>query len=179
MGIILESIDFKRGCKVLDIGCGTGDLLIELRNRIGDDYELCGIDTSDKKIIKAKKSQEKFNIKFEKGSIENIQYQDNYFDVILSTFAFHHMTMDVMENGVKEIKRVLKEGGQLLIIDIGKPANLYSKFISLFLRWYEECGTNLHGEVIDILKKNKFEIKFVKNTTRLIGTVNIILAYNI
>ena len=55
MGIILDSIDFKKGYKVLDIGCRNGSLLIELSNRIDDSCELIGIDASKKKYRKSKK----------------------------------------------------------------------------------------------------------------------------
>ena len=55
MGIILDSIDFKEGYKILDIGCSKGTLLVELRHRLGDKYEMVGIDLSAKRIEKAKK----------------------------------------------------------------------------------------------------------------------------
>jgi len=178
MGIILDSIEFKEGYKVLDIGCSKGTLLIELRHRIGDKCELIGIDRSAKRIEKAKKLAKDLDIKFEEGIIENIQYDDNYFDVVLSTFLFHRLNIESKNKGVKELKRVLKSNKKILIIDVGKPTNIYSKFIGFLLRWYQEYSTNLHGEVIDILKENGFKIKFVKNTVRMVGTINIILAEN-
>lgn len=178
MGIILDSIDFKEGYKLLDIGCSTGTLLIELRHKLGDKYELVGIDLSAKRMEKAKKNSQNLNIKFEEGRIENIQYEDNYFDVILSTFLFHRLNIESKKKGIKELKRVLKTNKKLLIIAVGKPTNPYSYFIGLFLRWIQEFKSNLHGEVIDILKENGFKILFVKNTVRLIGTINIILAEN-
>jgi len=178
MGIILDNIEFEEGSKVLDIGCSTGTLLIELKHRIGYKCELIGIDRAAKRIEKAKKSAQNLGIKFEEGIIENIQYDDNYFDVVLSTFLFHRLDIESKKKGVKELKRVLKPNKKLLIIDVGKPTNLYSKFIGFFLRWFQEFESNLHGEVTDILKENGFKIKFIKNTVRLIGTINIILAEN-
>jgi len=176
MGIILDSIDFKKGYKVLDIGCRNGSLLIELSNRIDDSCELIGIDASKKNIEKAKKSSKNKNIKFEVGLIENMHYDDKYFDVILSTFLFHHLSFDIMNKGIKELKRVLKPKGKILIIDIGKPIGLYSKFITPFTLWHKHIYSNIHSEVEDILKKNSFKILDIKNTTRLVGTINIILA---
>ena len=178
MGIILDSIEFREKHKVLDIGCATGTLLTELNNRIGEKCELVGIDKSTKNIEKAKKKSQNLNIKFEEGVIENIQYEDNYFDIVLSTFLFHRLNIESKKKGMKELKRVLKPNGQLFIIDVGKPNNPYSYFIDLFLRFYQEYKSSLHGEVIDILKENEFMIKFIKNKVRLVGTINIILAEN-
>ena len=105
-----------------------------------------------------------------------MHYDDKYFDVILSTFLFHHLSFDIMNKGIKELKRVLKPKGKILIIDIGKPIGLYSKFITPFTLWHKHIYSNIHSEVEDILKKNSFKILDIKNTTRLVGTINIILA---
>jgi len=110
--------------------------------------------------------------------IENIKYEDNYFDVVLSTFLFHRLNIESKKKGVKELKRVLKPTKKLLIIDVGKPTNPYSYFVGFILRWFQEFDSSLHGEVIDILKESGFKIKFIKNTVRLVGTINIILAEN-
>jgi len=179
MGIILDSLEFKDGYKVLDVGCSTGSLLIELRYRLGDKIELVGIDRSAKRIEKAKKASKGLNIRFEKGIVENLPYEDNYFDIVLSTFLFHRLDIESKKRGIQEIKRVLKPNCKLMIIDVGKPIGLYSKFIGLFLRWFYEFKTNLHGEVINLLKENDFKIEFIENITRLVGTINIILACNV
>ena len=88
------------------------------------------------------------------------------------------MSLESKRKGIEELRRVLKPNKQILIIAVGEPISVYSKFIGFFLRWIQEFKSNLHGEVIELLNECGFKIIFVRNTVRLVGTINITLAEN-
>ena len=119
--------------KVLDVGCGTGNLAIAVKKLAGDKGEVFGIDPAAEMIEFAsnKATKAKLDIKFRIGAIENIPFPDNYFDVVLSTLMIHHLPGDELKlKGFSEIHRVLKPRGILLVVDIDPPNALIAFLIS-------------------------------------------------
>jgi ubiquinone/menaquinone biosynthesis C-methylase UbiE len=112
----------KPGETVLDVGCGTGTLAIVAKGRVGRTGKVHGIDASPEMIARARKKTEKAGlaVDFRKASIEALPFQDRQVDVVLSTLMLHHLPRQVRENGLYEIRRVLKPGGRVLIVDFGQ-----------------------------------------------------------
>lgn len=108
---VIELAQFAKGMQVLDIGIGTG-LLTE---RLPAGLKLFGIDISPKMMEKL--VEKKLSVELMSGSFTNIPYADEAFERIISTFAFHHLTPDEKEVAFREIDRVLKPGGYLVIGD--------------------------------------------------------------
>ena len=105
----------KSNVSVLDTGCGNGDLLIRLR-KSEFKGELKGIELSKgmlKSAIKQNK-KEKLNIKFISGNVEDLPFENNSFDIVISKHVFHHLK-DI-QKGVDEIHRCLKNNGTLIVV---------------------------------------------------------------
>jgi ubiquinone/menaquinone biosynthesis C-methylase UbiE len=104
--------------RVLDVGTGKGLLPIKIaqRNRL---LEVYGVDVSEKAIDAAKKNSLASGLenppKFNVGDASSLSFEDNYFDAAVATFSLHHWPRPV--NGLNEIYRVLKPGGEALIYD--------------------------------------------------------------
>lgn len=103
-----------RRYKILDIGCGTGELAYQLADDLKDS-EIHGIDISKTMIDKAKVKKGNHNVKFKVGDVEDLPYKDNAFDVITCSHSFHHYPDK--EKAISEMYRVLKHDGRLMIID--------------------------------------------------------------
>lgn len=110
--VFYSHLDFvKPGMKLLDLACGDGTDLVYYK-KLG--AEIYGLDASDEliKIAKTKLELEGVNLKV--GLFENIPFEDDYFDVVLSKYAI--MTSANMEPVFKEIHRVLKPSGMVMYL---------------------------------------------------------------
>ena len=111
------------GENVLDVGCGTGTLAIEVQQHVGPAGQVFGIDPGEQQIARArsKASQRNLPIEFQVGAIEHLEFLDQTFDVVLSTIMMHHLSDSLKRQGLAEIARVLKQGGRLVIADFKRP----------------------------------------------------------
>ncbi len=107
------------GDAVLDVGCGTGTLALEVARRVGRTGRVAGIDPGAEQIARARKKAARRNvpIEFQVGVIEQLPFPDQTFDVVLSTLMMHHLPTPLKRQGLAEIARVLKPGGRLVIAD--------------------------------------------------------------
>jgi ubiquinone/menaquinone biosynthesis C-methylase UbiE len=156
---------------ILDVGCGDGSLLKYLYDIYGPLNEFYGMDASQKLIdVAVKKYAPK--LRFRIGEIEAIAFPSNSVDRLLCSFVFHHLPTKIKQKGIKEIYRVLKPGGYLMYIDVGKPENLYSKIImNLFTRHFEHIGSQMNNEVLVMMLNEGFLIEKIIIKTVLNGQV--------
>ena len=117
MNIIYNIILSKKGVNILDIGIGTGILCGELYKK---GYKITGIDFSDEmiKICREKMTSARL-IKhdFTKGLPKSIK--NDFFDIIICTYAMHHLDDDSKIVFIKELLDILDKKGLLMIGDIG------------------------------------------------------------
>ncbi len=111
---IFNEIVNSKAKKVLDIGCGNGDLLIELRRK-GFDKELTGVELSKGMLKNGIKTNnnESLGINFVVGDAQKLPFDDNYFDIIIAKHMLYHL--EDINKGVSEFYRCLKPGGELII----------------------------------------------------------------
>lgn len=137
---IADEADLRSDDSVLDCGCGTGTLAVIAKRRVGADGKVRGIDLSTDQldIAREKARKENLDIDFHEGSIDELPFPDDSFDVIFSTLMLHHVPNSVKVSAFREMRRVLKPGGRIVIADFGPPAHvwgwlLFAPFILMFL----------------------------------------------
>ena len=126
----------KPGDCVLEIGCGTGTLTLEAKRKAGPSGKVYGIDIISGMIERSqqKAAQTNLDVSFQLGSIDNIPFPCNQFDVVMCSFMIFHMSEPVRQKGIEEIFRVLKPQGQLLVLDLNLPVRRVSRaLMKLFL----------------------------------------------
>ena len=113
----------KKTCKtVLDIATGTGDLAVEISKQLPG-AKIVGLDISSKMIelagkkISKKKLSDKISV--EVGDSENLRFEDNTFDATTASFGVRNFGN--LKAGLAEMKRILKPGGQIVILEFSRP----------------------------------------------------------
>jgi arsenite methyltransferase len=125
---LLDSLDLRGDEKVLDVGCGRGLLLIGAAKRLRTG-KTTGIDvwntqdlsgnSADATKQNAKLEGVAERVRIENGDARKLVYPDNNYDVVVSSLAIHNIPDRSERNqAVREMWRVLKPGGRLLIFDI-------------------------------------------------------------
>ena len=131
---------------ILDIATGTGDLAISMHRRLKAD-RIIGADISEgmMKIGKEKVAREKLEhiISFQKEDCLNLSFPDNTFDAVTAAFGIRNFQN--LDQGLREMHRVLKKGGHLSIVELTSPVRFPMK--QLF-RIYSHTVLPIYGKLI-------------------------------
>ena len=121
--IIVDDVDSKlklmKDDVLLDIGCGTGVITIPLSYKVKEVYALDGGTNVIKKLKENSIKNKVFNIKMINLPFNKKKFQDNFFDKILMYGVIHYFDgMSEIENCLKELIRICKPGGTILVAEI-------------------------------------------------------------
>jgi demethylmenaquinone methyltransferase/2-methoxy-6-polyprenyl-1,4-benzoquinol methylase len=123
------------GSDALDVCCGTGDLALELRRRIGPDGRVVGSDFSEPmlELARRKSGDEGLPVEFGWADALDLPYGDGSFDAV--TIGFGARNLADLDKGLGEMSRVLRPGGRVVILEITRPQREpLSSFYSL---WFD------------------------------------------
>ncbi len=154
----LEKMMLRAGERVLDLGCGTGWATRLLARLVGEGPEgfgqVVGIDISDEMIRRARAISRDFeNIMFVWGSAQQIPWEENFFDKVLSVESFYYYPDQ--DRVLAELFRVMAPRGRMFILINLYKDNHYS------LRWVDELKVPVQvrseAEYVQLLKAHAFE----------------------
>lgn len=118
---VVKLVKAEKPQQVLDVATGTADLAIALEK--SHPQHITGIDISNGMLEVGRKKVAKKNltelITLEQADSENLPFDDNHFDAI--TVAFGVRNFEDLEKGLREMQRVLKPGGKLLVLEFSQP----------------------------------------------------------
>jgi demethylmenaquinone methyltransferase/2-methoxy-6-polyprenyl-1,4-benzoquinol methylase len=128
------------GDRALDVATGTGDLAIELRRRVGDSGEVVGLDFAESmlEIARAKAPE----IRFEQGNALELPYADGEFAA--ATVGFGARNFSDLPRGLAEMRRVVRPGGRVVVLEITTPAR---PPLSWFFRFWFDRAVPALGRV--------------------------------
>lgn len=147
-------IDRIEGERVLEVGIGTGKNL----TYYPDTLEITGIDFSKNMLEKARnKIKNKKNIKLIEMDAQNMEFEDNIFDTVVTSCVFCSVPDPI--KGLKEIRRVCKDNGKIIMLEHMRSNNeLVGKFMDIinFIP-LNVWGANINRRTIENLKKAGFK----------------------
>jgi ubiquinone/menaquinone biosynthesis C-methylase UbiE len=154
----IRRMDLRPGERVLDLGCGSGWATRLLARLVADGPEgfgqVVGVDVSDEMIRQARAASKDFeNILYVWGSAQQIPWEENFFDKMLSVESFYYYPDQ--DRALAELFRVMAPRGRMFILINLYKDNPYS------LQWVDKLNVPVHvrseAEYIELLKKHAFE----------------------
>jgi len=175
----IQQLEATQPKVILDVATGTADVAIEMAKRLRPD-KIIGLDISAEMLSVGQKKIEKGGwdkcISLQQGDSENLPFEDNTFDAI--TVAYGVRNFGNLEQGLSEMRRVLKPEGELVVLEFSQPRmfpfkqlfNFYFKYIlptigrvtskdpKAYKYLYESVQAFPDGQhFIDVLEKTGFK----------------------
>ncbi len=107
------------GDRVLDVATGTGDLALELARRVAPGGEVVGTDFSERMLEIARAKAAGAGVRFELANALSLPYGDGEFDA--ATVGFGARNFSDLEQGLREMARVVRPGGRVVVLEITQP----------------------------------------------------------
>lgn len=126
--MLLDAASIKNGESVLDIGCGTGTLLMTIADR-APAAKLTGLDADPNilAIADRKLRVKRIDSELVEGRSTDTPFADATFDHVVSTLFFHHLAPADRQATISEIHRVLRPGGSVHVADWGRPTGTFQR----------------------------------------------------
>ncbi|MBI4180313.1 MAG: methyltransferase domain-containing protein [Chloroflexi bacterium] len=122
---VVDFTEVKTGSKILDVATGTGKQAFAFARR---GYDVVGVDLSEAMLSIATKKNKYGNLKLKVADATNLPFEPNSFDVVCVSFALHEMPLTVRGKVLREMVRVTKSKGTIVIVDYALPKSRIGRF---------------------------------------------------
>ncbi len=155
---ILDIAQVDAGHYVLDVGCGTGTLAIAAKRRVGPTGIVHGVDAAAQMAARANTKSKRggFAIAFEVAIAQSLPFPDRCFDIALCTLVLHHIPEGARKHAVAEMRRILKPGGRLLVVEMGASRGVWAVLNPIALL-HGHSANRMLREVDSLLRDGGFE----------------------
>lgn len=133
---VIAPVSFNENEKILDMCCGTGGATFYISEKAGETCEITGVDISTGQLKRAYKRSYCCPTKSIEGDVEHTVFQDDTFDKVFITHAIHEMVRKSRLATLSEAKRVLKPHGQVVVLEIDDPHEIWVKLLFGFWAMY-------------------------------------------
>lgn len=154
---LVERARLAPGQRFLDVGCGTGTLAVLVKQRHpGVEVHAVDGDPEVLDLARAKADRAGADVRFDRALAGRLPYEDGSFDRVATSLVFHHLLTEDKRQAAREILRVLRPGGALLLADFGPPRRAPERLAARVLRRFENAADNLEGRLPALLAEAGF-----------------------
>ncbi|SFP85869.1 Ubiquinone/menaquinone biosynthesis C-methylase UbiE [Nitrosomonas cryotolerans] len=173
---LIQQARFEAGQNVLDLACGTGTLAILIKRDVSDiSVTAVDCDRTVLSLAEHKANRAGVEIQFDCAFSDHLPYIDAYYDRVVSSLFFHHLTWEDKRRAVSEVYRVLKPGGEFHIADWGRADNGLMRSVFLAVQLFDgfkNTQDNVTGKLVDLLEQASFsQVETSRSFNTILGTM--------
>jgi len=125
---LIDHTDFSPHERILDMCCGTGGATYAISRKAAGTCTITGMDLSSGQIRVAKRGSGFGNVEFVEGDVSVTRFENRYFDKVFITHALHEMWRSDRLKVLNEAKRVLKDNGKVVVLELDRPKSFPVRF---------------------------------------------------
>jgi len=165
---LIGQAELEPGHDVLDVGCGTGTLVLQIGTSFPSVVAV-GLDPDPKALARARRKAERAGaaVRFDQGFADALPYPDASFDRVFSSMMFHHVETADKEKMLREVRRVLRPGGSLHLMDLAGP-EASDGLLSRLLHTHARLKDNTESRILEWMRRAGLADPVRTNRGRLI-----------
>lgn len=175
---LIEQAGLEPGSRVLDFGCGSLTLtLMAAEKRPDANFHAIDVDKHILSIAERKLIKSTAEVTLLHYDGHTLPFDNGYFNRVVSSLVFHHLTREQKRQALSEIFRVLKSNGELHIADWGKAKNLFMRgafYLVQMLDGFKTTTDNVKGLLPEYINQAGFEnVTETKTFQTIFGTLSL------
>lgn len=149
---LVEQAELRAGQDVLEIGTGTGNVAL-LAKRSCPGATVIGLDPDPRALARARRKADRAGlaVQWDRGFAGELPYPDGSVDRVLSALMFHHLDDAEKERALREVRRVLRPGGRLHLVDFAGHTHSHGPF-SRWAHRNERLHSNAGDGIPELLR---------------------------
>lgn len=154
---LLEQAALQPQYRVLDVGCGTGSLAVLIKS-LYPSVNVIGVDPDPKALGRAERKSARagVDVRFDRSFADGLGYPDGTFDRVFSSMMFHHLEDGEKVGALREIRRVLRPGGRLELLDFLSPAHGHNPLGHL-IHSHHRLKDNAENRILELITNAGFD----------------------
>ena len=179
---LITQASLEPGSKVLDFGCGSLTLtLMAAKKRPDVNFHAIDVDSKILSIAEGKLTHSEIEVALHHYDGQILPFGNGYFDKVMSSLVFHHLTKEQKQLALNEILRVLKPNGELHIADWGKASDSIMRgvfYVVQLLDGFKTTADNVKGLLPDYMTRAGFKnVMETKTFKTILGTLSLYKAF--
>jgi ubiquinone/menaquinone biosynthesis C-methylase UbiE len=174
-GGLLDAAELRGEPRVLDLGCGTGSLVVLLKDRYPA-ARVAAIDPDPKALARARAKAERAGaaVDFRQGFADALPFESGAFDRVLSSLMLHHLTDGEKDAALRETFRVLARGGTLHVLDFAETHGGGFHALAHRLRGGAHGADAVHTSLADRMRGAGFaDVSELRRMRTLLGSLSL------